>query len=106
VAAEYDIGLGGAGTLTARGEYAYTDAMYHTVFNNDFAKQDDYSLWNARLIWVPPAGSLDGVSVTAFVENVSDEDFVMIHAPNATTGGTLSQYGPPRTWGVQLRYSM
>ena len=40
-----------------------------------------------------------------FVENISDEEFVMIHAPNATTGGTLTQYGPPRTWGVQFRYS-
>ncbi len=106
VAAEYDFGLGSAGTLTARGEYAYTDSMYHTVFNNDFAEQDAYSLWNARLIWQPAPGSLEGVSAIAFVENVGDEEFVMIHAPNATTGGTLSQYGPPRTWGVQLRYAM
>lgn len=105
LAAEYDIGLNSAGTLTLRGEYAYTDSMYHTVFNNDFAKQDDYSLWNARLIWNPAPGSLDGVSVIAFVENAGDEDFVMIHAPNATTGGTLTQYGPPRTWGLQVRYS-
>ena len=28
----------------------------------------------------------------------------MIHAPNATPGGTLSQFGPPRTWGIQVRF--
>lgn len=106
LSAEYDIGLNRAGTLTVRGEYAFTDSMYHTVFNNDFAKQDSYSLVNARLIWTPAQGSLDGVKVIGFVENIGDEDFVMIHAPNATTGGTLTQYGPPRTWGLQLRYSL
>jgi len=103
--AEYDLRLGGAGTLTVRGEYAFTDKMYHTVFNNDFARQDSYSLWNARLIWTPPEGTLAGVRVIAFMENIGDEDYVMIHAPNATTGGTLTQYGPPRTWGLQVRYS-
>lgn len=104
--AEYDIGLGRAGLLTLRGEYSYTDSMYHTVFNNDFAKQPSYPLYNARVIWTPAGGSLAGLQVMGFVENIGDEDFVMIHAPNATTGGTLTQYGPPRTWGVQLRYSL
>ena len=91
--------------LTLRGEYAYTDEMYHTVFNNDFARQDDYSLTNARLIWTPSGGALKGFRFIAFVENIGDEEFIMIHAPNATTGGTISQFGPPRTWGVQVRYS-
>ena len=105
VTAEYDIPLGQSGMLTLRGEYAYTDEMYHTVFNNDFARQDDYSLTNARLIWTPAGGALEGFKFIAFVENISDEEFVMIHAPNATTGGTISQFGPPRTWGVQVRFS-
>ncbi len=98
--------MGGAGTLTLRGEYAYTDEMYHTVFNNDFARQDSCSVSNARVIWTPGGGSLGGFRFIAFVENISDKEYVVIHAPNATTGGTISQFGPPRTWGIQVRYSM
>ncbi len=105
VTAEYDIALGDAGMLTLRGEYSFTDEMYHTVFNNDFARQDDYSLTNARVIWTPAGGNMEGFKFIAFVENISDEEYIMIHAPNATTGGTISQFGPPRTWGVQVRYS-
>ncbi|MEM9622181.1 MAG: TonB-dependent receptor [Pseudomonadota bacterium] len=103
VSAEYDISLGDNGLLTLRGEYSYTDEMYHTVFNNDFARQDDISLTNLRLIWAP-GGELSKFRFIAFVENVSDEEFVVIHAPGATTGGTISQFGPPRTWGLQMRY--
>lgn len=102
---EYDIPLnGGAGMLTLRGEYSYTDSMYHTVFNNDFARQGGYDLVNARIIW-SPGRSGQGMRVIGFVENIADDEYVMIHAPNATTGGTLSQFGPPRTWGIQFRWS-
>ena len=104
VSVEYDINLGGAGLLTLRGEYAYTDEMYHTVFNNDFALQDDFSLFNFRAIWLP-GGDLSKFRFIAFVENIDDEEYVVIHAPNATTGGTISQFGPPRIWGIQMRYS-
>ena len=101
---EYDIPLSGdAGAVTLRGEYAYTDGMYHTVFNNDFARQDGYNLVNARVIW-SPQGGMEGIRIIGFVENIADDEYVMIHAPNATTGGTLSQYGPPRTWGIQVRF--
>ena len=104
--AEYDISLGASGLLTLRGEYAFTDEMYHTVFNNSFARQDDFSLTNFRAIWTPSVTSeLDGLSVIGFLENIDDREFVMIHTPNATTGGTISQFGPPRIWGLQFRYS-
>ena len=105
LSAEYDVPLGGAGMLTARGEYSYTDELYHDVFNNDFALQDDISLTNARLIWTPADGRMDGFKVIAFVNNLTDEEYVVSHSPNATTGGTLSTFAPPRTWGVTLRYS-
>ena len=105
LSAEYDLPLGGAGKLTLRGEYSHTDKLYHDVFNNDFAQQDEISMGNARLIWTPAAASMEGIRVVAFVENISDEEFISIHTPNATTGGTISQYGPPRTWGVSIRYA-
>lgn len=103
--AEYDIPADRAGLFTLRAEYAYTDEVYHTVFNNDFAKQDGFSLVNLRLIWTPSGDLNQRLRVIGFVENVGDIEYAVIHAPNATTGGTLSQFGPPRTWGIQMRYS-
>ena len=102
--AELDIPVG-AGSLTLRGEFAYTAELYHTVFNDAFARQDSISLFNARAIWTPPARAGSGVRLIAFVENAGDEEYVVMHAPNATTGGTISHFGPPRVWGVQVRYS-
>ena len=101
--AELDIPVR-VGSLTLRGEYAHTAELYHTVFNDDFALQDSITLWNARVIWTAPP-TTGGVRVIAFVENVGDEEYVAIHAPNATTGGTISHFGPPRVWGLQVRYS-
>ena len=76
-----------------------------TVFNNDFARQDAFGLTNARVMWSPGGRVADGVRVMAFVENVGDEEYALMRTPNATTGGTLSSYAPPRTWGVSVRYS-
>lgn len=101
--AELDVPMG-SHTVTLRGEYAYTAELYHTVFNDGFSRQDSFSLYNLRAIWTPPENAAANVKVIAFVENVGDEEYIMIHAPNATTGGTISHFGPPRVWGVQVRY--
>ena len=47
---------------------------------------------------------MPGLSLQAYVENIGDQDYVTVHAPNATTGSTISNFGPPRTWGVQVNY--
>jgi len=104
-AAQYDFVLGGAGDLTLRGEYSFTDTQFHTVFENAFAKQKGYSIGNLRAIWTAPDSLLPGLSFQAFVENIGDEDYVTVHAPNATTGSTISNFGPPRTWGIQVNYA-
>ena len=102
--AQYDIPLGDQGQLSLRGEYAYTAEQYHTIFNNDFARQEAFSLGNVRAIFTPPERWVKGVTIQAFIENVADKDYVMNFAPNATSGGTIATYGPPRTFG--LRASM
>ena len=103
-AAQYDFELGGAGGLTLRGEYAFTDTQYHDVFESFFAKQKGYSIGNLRAIWRAPDSVMPGLSLQAYVENIGDQDYVTVHAPNATTGSTISNFGPPRTWGVQVNY--
>jgi iron complex outermembrane receptor protein len=103
-AAQYDFAVGNAGNLSLRGEYAFTDTQFHTVFENSFAKQKAYSIGNLRAIWHAPESLLPGFSFQAFVENIGDEDYVTVHAPNATSGSTISNFGPPRTWGLQINY--
>jgi iron complex outermembrane receptor protein len=103
-AAQYDLDLGGAGGLTFRGEYAFTDTHYHDVFESFFARQKSYSLGNLRAIWRAPETLAPGLSFQAYVENIGDKDYVTVHAPNATTGSTISNFGPPRTWGIQVDY--
>jgi iron complex outermembrane receptor protein len=104
-AAQYDLDLGDVGGLSLRGEYAFTDTHYHDVFESFFARQDSYSTGNLRMIWTAPDRFVSGLSLQAFVENIGDEDYVTVHAPNATTGSTISNFGPPRTWGIQLNYA-
>ncbi len=104
-AAQYDLELGNAGALTLRGEYAFTDTHYHDVFESPFAKQKGYSIGNLRAIWTVPDSLLSGLSVQAYVENIGDKDYVTVHAPNATTGSTISNFAPPRTWGLQVSYA-
>jgi outer membrane receptor protein involved in Fe transport len=91
--------------LSLRGEYAYTAKQHHTIFNNDFAEQKGFSIGNLRAIWRLPDSLVPGLTFQAFVENIGDVDYVTNHAPNATTGSTLSTFGPPRTWGVQISYA-
>jgi iron complex outermembrane receptor protein len=105
LAGQYTLETGTAGSFTLRGEYAYTAEQFHTVFNNDFGRQKPYSIGNIRLIWHAPEDVISGVSFQAFVENLGDVDYVTNHAPNATSGSTISTYGPPRTWGVQINYA-
>ncbi len=53
LAAELDFPLTRGGVVTVRGEYAHTGEHYHTVFNNDFARQDGFGLTSARVMWSP-----------------------------------------------------
>ena len=103
-AVQYDVPIGGAGSVSLRGEYAYTARQYHTIFNNDFARQKGYSIGNLRAVWSVPESLAPGLTVQAYVENIGDKDFVTVHAPNATSGSTISNFGPPRTWGIQINY--
>ena len=103
--AEYDVVLSSAGLLTLRGEYAFTDKVHHTIFNDEIAAEDGFSLVNARVIWTPAAAGMEGFSVAAFVENLANKEYAVSHTANATTGGVQSMFAPPRTWGLQLRFS-
>lgn len=104
--AEYSFNIGRTGSLTLRGEYSYTDEVEHTIFNDELAREDGYSLANARIIWRPDADRMSGISVVGFVENLTDETYATARIANATTGGVQAVYAQPRTWGIQFRYGL
>lgn len=98
--AQYRFDLGNAGSLTARYEIAYKDDYFISIFNDDFARIDAYTLQNLRLLWS------DGVrwDVQAFVENVADEEYFEAIVLTPSAGGSLGLWNMPRTWGVQASY--
>jgi iron complex outermembrane receptor protein len=101
---QYDIDMSEMGSLSLRYELSASDNLYYDVFNNDFAEQEAYEVTNLRLTW--NAGeNLAGVSVQAFVENLSDEEYVEANLAGSLWGGVISHYAPPRWAGVSLRYS-
>ena len=101
VGAQYTLMTDSAGDFTLRYEVAYKDDYYTTVFNDDFALIKDHSLHNARLIW----RNESNWEIQAFVENLTDTSRLENLLPAATVGGVLGNWAPPRTWGVEVRYT-
>jgi iron complex outermembrane receptor protein len=100
VGAQYTFELSEFGSLTARYELASKDDYYISIFNDDFTVVDSYTIQNFRLIWS------DGRKwqVQAFVENLSDEEYLEALLISPSVGGALGMWALPRTWGVQLSF--
>lgn len=97
---QYTMDVSGSGALTLRYEASHKDDYYTTVFNDDFAKVDAYTLQNVRVIW-NTGGAWE---IQGFVENLTDEEYIENQLAVATVGGVIGSWAPPRTWGLQVRY--
>ena len=89
----------GDGTVRLRYEISYKDDFFTTVFNDDFARIDSHTLQNVRVLWDRGAWQFG-----AFIENLGDEEYLEQQLIAPTIGGVEGMWGPPRTWGVQVRY--
>lgn len=90
------------GTL---GGLGFTAQYYHASkidFSNLIA--DAYDVVNARLDWNDVAGS--SLDASVFVKNLFEEEYIT--GPGLTPANAIpvstALFGPPRTYGVQLRY--
>ncbi|MCB1675835.1 MAG: TonB-dependent receptor, partial [Halioglobus sp.] len=104
-----------SGRLHARLDWAGQGKMYVTpkISGNSDLTQGRYDIFNARLAYNDiPVG--DGtLSIAAWVRNLTDEQYKIggweIDAGDPAAGGigrtAISQYGEPRTYGVDLRYN-
>ncbi len=89
------------GELTLRGEWNFSGDFYATAFNELPAYQDSYSTGNAFLTY----RSIEGLTVGAFVRNMTDELVKNSAYISNSTGPTgLGTYAPPRTYGVTMGY--
>jgi len=96
----YDIHLFG-GVLTPQFDCSYLGAYYPN--NKNIVELGEDWTFNARLIYRTD----NGVSVNLFVENIADEKHIVRigRTPDIMgMGMDLRVDGPPRTYGVSIRY--
>jgi len=92
------------GNLTARLDWTYTDdrVVYTEPLQNLHSQLDAYSLLNGRLTLADiPLGN-GSMKVAAWGKNLLDEDYRMSTIPFIIW--TVSYYGAPRTYGMDLSY--
>jgi iron complex outermembrane recepter protein len=102
VAADYEAPLPGGSTLLLRGEFNHRDSVYFTPFNTDFAKGGRLDQVNARIGW---RSADEKWQLGVFGRNLTNDLTEQTITVSGINGGTLVLYGPPRTYGVDVRFS-
>lgn len=92
-----------SGYLAAQVDFSYQDQTYFDIQNHPASSQGSYSVWNARASY---SGSEDKWMVTAFVNNLFEEEY-RIYSFDVTNlfGFNQVAYGKPRWAGVSFRYN-
>ena len=76
----------------------WNDDQFMEGTNSLVSEQDSYGVLNARLTY-----SRDRWSAAAWVNNVTDEEFLLYNLDLGLVGFIEQVYAPPRQWGVTLR---
>ena len=101
--ADYTFPLEIGGKLVAGGDVSFRDKEYFLADRQSSAdktlSQPHYTLANTRLTWFSPD---DKISVTGFVNNVTDRRYQVHGRPNGTLGQYVITYGDPRTVGLSV----
>ena len=89
------------GDLTLIVDAYWTDETFPRQFNR--VKFDGYALVNAFLSFQPDAWQ--GSTIRLFAKNLTDEEYFQGFTTVANTSfNFMSNFGSPRTWGVELVY--
>ncbi|MCB2253757.1 TonB-dependent receptor [Pseudomonas chlororaphis] len=101
--ADYTIPLEIGGKLVAGGDVSFRDKEYFLADRQSSAdktlSQPHYTLANTRLTWFSADEKL---SVTGFVNNLTDRRYQVHGRPNGTLGQYVITYGDPRTVGLSV----
>lgn len=91
------------GDIAAQLDVSFTDDRFHNIRNFDAQRMEDYWLANARVSW---ASGDERWEVTAFVNNVFDERYVITGFDLATLCGCAEEaWGKPRWYGASVQYN-
>lgn len=96
------------GTFIPRLDYSYADEIFMGLDagagqNEDQSTFDDYSLVNFRLGWISPEAQFEAA---LYVTNLTDELYYFgAAAVGDSTGTFTTSTGPPRMYGLELRYN-
>jgi iron complex outermembrane receptor protein len=96
-AAQYVANMGDSGSLTTRVEYSYRSKIYFTAFDDPGVAQNGYGLLNASVRYDSENGRW---SLSAFVDNITNQLYYQEKARSAMFVGTIGWPGVPRTAGV------
>jgi iron complex outermembrane receptor protein len=90
-----------AATAYAQSEMPFIDS----IDVNPQAIAEAYTLYNLRADWTNVFGG--NLDLGLFVNNVTDEEYVVdgVIALDAQLGWSVRAFGPPRTYGLELRYA-
>lgn len=101
LSAQYDVDIGPDAGLGLRAEYNSNGGDYYWEIDNR-DRRERIDLVNMRL-----SVRFHGATLTAFVENLFNEDYVLEYISQIWSGAPLGNYSSPawgRRWGAQLRY--
>ena len=92
-----------SGSLAVQTDFTYQDDTYFDIQNHPVSSQDAYDVWNARVSYI---SSEENWSLTAFVNNLSDEEY-RAYSFDVTNlfGFNQVAYGRPRWAGVTVNYN-
>jgi iron complex outermembrane receptor protein len=102
--AQYVQPLGGAGDLTFNVDYSYQSKMYSDPRNRDqFDLIPSFDLWNARVTY---STASDRWNVSAWVRNLTDEEYIVNHSLTSLTNVDRVLWGTPRLFGLSFTYNL
>ena len=91
----------GDGSLEFQLDGFYVGEQYYNTINHATAMAESYTVFNGSLAYTAASGNWD---VSAFVENIADEEFATYAIDVSAFGYSLLSYGRPRWYGVEFRY--
>ncbi|MBM0106049.1 TonB-dependent receptor [Steroidobacter sp. S1-65] len=101
LSATYKWPLTSGASLALTAAAAARDKQYYTEFNDDITGQDDYTLYDANLLYTTPGGKL---TLNLWGKNLTDEMIVSGIYVTSTARTITGTYLPPRTYGATVGY--
>lgn len=93
----------GEGELAFQADMEYRDEHFFSLAGIEPVREDGYTVSNASITY---SGAEDKWSVSAYVNNLTDEEYlVQTFELGAFLGMTEQYYGRPRWWGASFRYN-